>query len=144
MDSALLEWPICAGTQHACASYNFQRRIYCVGERFLGESCSGERSWLTSLGRSPLHVGIHRFGMVRLEAGQFTPLRACTQDPQNSVEYRSGVLPRTTSTIGAPLGSQDRFDQLPLGIAGFPSSTHTLLPPVSYAQKIAELVQRSL
>ena len=41
-----------------------------------------------------------------------------------------GVLPRTTSTIGASLRSQDRFDQLPLGIAEFPSSSHALLLPV--------------
>jgi hypothetical protein len=65
----------------------------------------------------------------RVLVGQFAPLRSGSQHPQNSVEHRSRVLPRTTSTVGAPLRSQDRFDQLPLGIAEFPSSSHALLLP---------------
>src|SRR6476620_7904492 len=64
-------------------------------------------------------------GLVRrVFSRQLTPLRSCTQDPQDSVENRSRVLPRTTSTIGASLRSQDRFNKLPLGIAEFPSSSH--------------------
>jgi hypothetical protein len=41
----------------------------------------------------------------------------------------SCVLPRTTTTVGTPLGTQDWFDQFPLGIAEFPSSSHALLLP---------------
>ena len=64
-------------------------------------------------------------GLVRrVFSRQLTPLRPCAQDPQDSVENRLRVLPRTTSTIGASLRSQDRFNQLPLGIAEFPSSSH--------------------
>jgi hypothetical protein len=64
-------------------------------------------------------------GLVRrVFSRQLTPLRPCTQDPQDSVENRSRVLPRTTSTIGASLRSQDRFNQLSLGIVEFPSSSH--------------------
>jgi hypothetical protein len=66
----------------------------------------------------------------RIFLGQFAPLCPRPQDPQDPVEDGSGVLPRTTSTIGASLRSQDRFDQLPLGIAEFPSSSHALLLPV--------------
>ena len=33
--------------------------------------------------------------------GQFTPLRSGAQHPQNSVEHRSRVLPRPTTTVGA-------------------------------------------
>ena len=58
---------------------------------------------------------------------QLAPLRPGTQDPQDSVEHSSRVLPGAASAIGASLRSQDRFDQLPLGIAEFPSSSHALL-----------------
>ena len=63
----------------------------------------------------------------RIFLGQFAPLRPCPQNPQDSVEHRSRVLPRTAPTIGASCGSQDWFDELPLGIAEFPSSSHALL-----------------
>jgi len=58
---------------------------------------------------------IHAWGFI-------FPRKVCPrpQDPQNPVEDCSGVLPRTTSTIGASLRSQDRFGQLPLGIATIP------------------------
>ena len=65
---------------------------------------------------------------------QLTPLRSCTQDPEDSVENRSRFLPRTTSTIGAPLRSQDRFNQLPLSIAEFPSSSHALFLTAFYPE----------
>jgi hypothetical protein len=65
---------------------------------------------------------------------QLTPLHSCTQDPQDSVENRSRFLPRTTSTIGAPLRSQDRFNQLPLSIAEFPSSSHALFLTAFYPE----------
>src|SRR5262252_4575443 len=69
-------------------------------------------------------------GLVRrIFLGQLAPLRPAAQDPQDSVEHRSRVLPGTTSTIRASLRSQDRFDELPLGIAEFPSSSHALLLP---------------
>jgi hypothetical protein len=41
--------------------------------------------------------------------------------------HRSRVLPWAPSTAGASLRSEDRFDQLPLGIAEFPSSSHALV-----------------
>lgn len=78
-------------------------------------------------------------GLVRrIFSGQFAPLRSGAQAPQNSVEYRSCVLPRSAPTIGASLGSQDWFDHLPLGIAEFPSSSHASLCLFSYAQRIAK------
>jgi hypothetical protein len=58
---------------------------------------------------------------------QFAPLRPCTQDPQDSIEHGSRILPGTTATIGAAFGAQYRFDKFPLGIADFPSSSHALL-----------------
>ncbi len=70
-------------------------------------------------------------GLVRrIFLGEFAPLRPRAQDPQDSVEHGSRVLPRTTATVGAPSGPQNRFDQFPLGIAEFPSSSHALLLPV--------------
>ena len=69
-------------------------------------------------------------GLVRrIFLGQLAPLRPAAQDPQDSVEHPSRVLPGTTSTIRTSLRSQDRFDELPLGIAEFPSSSHALLLP---------------
>ena len=58
-------------------------------------------------------------------------------NPQDSVEDCSCVRPRTTSTIGASLRSQDRFDQLPLASL---SSHRPRMPSFclfSYTQKIA-------
>jgi hypothetical protein len=55
------------------------------------------------------------------------PLCPCPQDPQNSVEYGACVLPRPATTVGTPLRTQHRFDQLPLGIAEFPSASQTFL-----------------
>ena len=46
-----------------------------------------------------------------------------------TVEHRSRILPGTASTVGPSLRSQDHFDQLPLGIAESPSSSHALLVP---------------
>src|SRR5579864_203951 len=37
--------------------------------------------------------------------GHFAPLCSCTQDPRDSVEHRSRVLPRTTKTVNPSLGS---------------------------------------
>jgi hypothetical protein len=69
-------------------------------------------------------------GLVgRISLGQFAPLCSRTQDPQNSVEYGPRVAPRPTATVGTPLGSQNRFDELPLGITEFPSASHSLLVP---------------
>src|SRR3984893_7853386 len=65
----------------------------------------------------------------RIFLGQFPPLGPGAQHPENSVEHGSRIRPRTTSTVRASLRSQDRFDQLPLGIAEFPSSSHALLLP---------------
>ena len=69
-------------------------------------------------------------GLVRrIFLGQFAPLCPSTQHPQDSVEHGSRVLPRTTATVRTALGPQERFDQFPLGIAEFPSSSHALLLP---------------
>jgi hypothetical protein len=66
----------------------------------------------------------------RIFLRQLAPLRPSAQDPQDSIEHGARVLPRTAPTIGAPLGAQGWFDELPLGIAEFPSSSHALLLPV--------------
>ena len=57
-------------------------------------------------------------GLVRrVFLGQFPPLRPGTQHPQNPIEHCLRVLPRP----------QNRFNQHPLGIGEFPSSSHALL-----------------
>jgi hypothetical protein len=67
-------------------------------------------------------------GLVRrILPWQFAPLCSRAQDPQDSVEYRPRILPRATATVGPLPGPKDWFDQLPLGIAEFPSSSHALL-----------------
>jgi hypothetical protein len=60
----------------------------------------------------------------RISLGQFAPSRPGAQDLPDALEHRSYVLPRTTSALGASFGSQGWFDELPLGIARFPSSSH--------------------
>ncbi len=63
-------------------------------------------------------------GLIRrIFLGEFAPLGACTQDSQNSVKYGPRVLPRPTTTVGTPLRTQHRLDQLPLGIAEIPSAS---------------------
>src|SRR5215469_18941065 len=67
-------------------------------------------------------------GLVRrVFLGQFPPLRPGAQHPQNPIEHCLRVLPWATASIGTPLGPQNRFNQHPLGIAEFPSSSHALL-----------------
>jgi hypothetical protein len=69
-------------------------------------------------------------GLIRrIFLGQLAPLCPRAQDPQDSIQHRLRILPWTTSTIGTSLRSQERFYQLPLGIAEFPSSSHALLLP---------------
>jgi hypothetical protein len=67
-------------------------------------------------------------GLVRgVFLGQFPPQCPGTQHPQNPVQDCSRVLPWTTASIKTPLGPQSRLDQLPLGIAQFPSSSLAVL-----------------
>src|SRR5271168_4982522 len=75
-----------------------------------------------SLGFDALMIGIIRGDIGNSECPS-------TQHPQDSVEHGSRVLPRATATVRAALGPQERFDQFPLGIAEFPSSSHALLLP---------------
>jgi hypothetical protein len=50
--------------------------------------------------------------------------------PTRFVEHGSRVLQWTTAAVRPPLGSQERLDRFPMGIAEFPSSSHALLLPV--------------
>jgi len=74
----------------------------------------------------------------RISLGQFAPLRSGAEDPPDAIEHRCRVLPRTTSALGTSFGSQGWFDELPLGIAAFPSSSHAPLCLFSSTQKIAK------
>jgi hypothetical protein len=56
-----------------------------------------------------------------LASGHDSDGEALTQ-PQ--VKHDSRVLPRASATIGSPFRSQSGFDQFPLDIAEFPSSSH--------------------
>ncbi len=73
-----------------------------------------------------------------LASTRFAPLRPCAQDPQKPVEQRSCVLPRTTTTVGTPPGTQDWFDHFPLGIAEFPSPSLPSVCLLSHALEIAK------
>jgi hypothetical protein len=76
-------------------------------------------------------IMVQSVAIVRLVADQSScPCHAAwAQHPQHSIEHRSHVPPRTTATVGPPFRSQDRFNQLPLGIAELPSPSHALLLP---------------
>jgi hypothetical protein len=53
----------------------------------------------------------------RITIRQFTPLRAGSQHPQNSIQYRSRVMPRTPAIVRPTLRSQDRLQEFPLFFA---------------------------
>jgi hypothetical protein len=74
----------------------------------------------------------------RMSLGQFVPLRPGAQDPPDAMQHRSCVLPRTTPALGASFVSQGWFDESPLGITRFPSSSHALPLPAFLPQKTAK------
>jgi len=52
----------------------------------------------------------------RITTGQIVPRSAGAQNPKDTVEHRSRILPRSAPPILSTFGTKQRFEQRPLGV----------------------------
>ena len=61
---------------------------------------------------------------------QLRPVRASAQHPENTMKNRPRIMPWTSTSILAPIRTQDRFHQLPLFFGQFPTACHRAIAEI--------------